>query len=84
MLPHRAGLVYELWDACAGYCIDRFQVIYGDTDSVMVDFGVDTVAAAMQLGSEAAEVISQTFPAPIRLEFEKVRSSVPWFLVVSA
>ena len=37
------------------------QVIYGDTDSVMVRFGVSTVAEAMKLGREAADYISGTF-----------------------
>ena len=36
-------------------------MIYGDTDSVMVLFGVSTVEAAMNLGREAAEYISGTF-----------------------
>nr|BAO20824.1 DNA polymerase delta catalytic subunit [Thereuonema tuberculata] len=48
------------------------QVIYGDTDSVMVKFGVETVADAMELGREAAEYVTQEFVKPIRLEFEKV------------
>ena len=48
-------------------------VIYGDTDSVMVNFGVDTVAEAMKLGQEAAEKVSEKFIKPIKLEFEKVR-----------
>lgn len=47
-------------------------MIYGDTDSVMVRFGVDTVAESMELGKEAAVYISSTFPFPIKLEFEKV------------
>ena len=38
------------------------QVIYGDTDSVMVLFGVSTVAEAMKLGKQAAEEITATFP----------------------
>jgi len=96
--------------------------VYGDTDSVMVDFGVETVEEAMALGyyyftltlllfltlivrischslvtysfsyswfltharthslthifflvgREAAELITNQFPNPIRLEFEKV------------
>ena len=50
-----------------------FQVIYGDTDSVMCNFGVETVAEAMELGREAAEFISSKFIKPIKLEFEKVR-----------
>ena len=37
------------------------QVVYGDTDSVMVQFGVPTVEAAMKLGREAADYISATF-----------------------
>nr|BAO20825.1 DNA polymerase delta catalytic subunit [Cyclops vicinus] len=48
------------------------EVIYGDTDSVMVKFGVATVAEAMKLGQEAAEFVSEKFIKPIKLEFEKV------------
>jgi len=48
------------------------EVIYGDTDSVMVKFGVETVAEAMKLGQEAAEYVSEKFVKPIKLEFEKV------------
>ena len=48
------------------------QVIYGDTDSLMVRFGVATVAESMSLGKEAAEYVSSKFAGPIKLEFEKV------------
>ena len=54
-----------------GYAHDAV-VIYGDTDSVMVKFGVSHVEEAMALGAEAAEYVSQSFVKPIRLEFEKV------------
>ena len=54
-----------------GYKHDA-KVIYGDTDSVMVRFGVTTVAEAMVLGKEAADSISEIFVRPIKLEFEKV------------
>ncbi len=37
------------------------EVVYGDTDSVMVKFGVQTVQEAMTLGLDAAERISETF-----------------------
>lgn len=37
------------------------QVIYGDTDSVMVKFGVSKVEEAMSLGKKAAEEISKCF-----------------------
>lgn len=48
------------------------EVIYGDTDSVMVKFGPKDLATAMRLGEEAAELVSSRFIAPIKLEFEKV------------
>ncbi|CAL1283637.1 unnamed protein product [Larinioides sclopetarius] len=48
------------------------KVIYGDTDSVMVKFGVKSVKEAMDLGREAAEYVSSHFEKPIKLEFEKV------------
>ena len=51
------------------------KVIYGDTDSIMVRFGTETVADSMKLGKEAAEYISLHFPHPIKLEFEKVSSN---------
>ncbi len=48
------------------------DVIYGDTDSVMVNFRVKDIARAMELGQEAAAFVSKTFIKPIKLEFEKV------------
>ena len=48
------------------------KVIYGDTDSVMVKFGVESVAESMELGKEAAAYVSSHFVKPIKLEFEKV------------
>ena len=36
-------------------------MIYGDTDSVMVQLGVSSVEQAMNLGREAADYISGTF-----------------------
>lgn len=54
-----------------GYTHDA-QVIYGDTDSVMVKFGPNDLAKAMELGKEAAEYVSSKFVKPIKLEFEKV------------
>ncbi|KAI1191407.1 DNA polymerase delta catalytic subunit [Nemania serpens] len=48
------------------------QVIYGDTDSVMVKFGTKDLAEAMKLGEEAASFVSSKFTKPIKLEFEKV------------
>ncbi|KAJ8686284.1 hypothetical protein QAD02_022078 [Eretmocerus hayati] len=54
-----------------GYDHDAI-VIYGDTDSVMVKFGVKDLETAMKLGREAAEYVTSKFIKPIKLEFEKV------------
>ena len=53
-----------------GYAHDA-EVIYGDTDSVMIKFGTDDLGEAMRLGLEAADKVSATFLKPIKLEFEK-------------
>ena len=54
-----------------GYSHDA-QVIYGDTDSVMVKFGTKDLAESMRMGQEAADFVSSKFIKPIKLEFEKV------------
>lgn len=54
-----------------GYTHDA-QVIYGDTDSVMVKFGETDMKRVMELGEEAANYVSSKFIRPIKLEFEKV------------
>uniref|UniRef100_A0A914HJ83 DNA polymerase n=1 Tax=Globodera rostochiensis TaxID=31243 RepID=A0A914HJ83_GLORO len=65
--------------AVDGLCPANAKVIYGDTDSVMVKFGVKSVGEAMELGRHAAREISKRFPQPIQLEFEKVYH--PYLLV---
>lgn len=53
------------------------EVIYGDTDSVMVIFKTgketdgDMIKESFRMGKEAASRISSTFKNPIELEFEK-------------
>ena len=54
-----------------GYTGDA-EVIYGDTDSVMIKFNTPDLAESMKLGEEAAVYVSDTFLKPIKLEFEKV------------
>ncbi|XP_048335093.2 DNA polymerase delta catalytic subunit isoform X2 [Ziziphus jujuba] len=71
MIEHTKKLVEDKFNKCGGYDHNA-EVIYGDTDSVMVQFGVSTVEEAMSLGREAAEHITGTFIKPIKLEFEKV------------
>eukprot|EP00760_Papus_ankaliazontas_P000551 PhM_4_TR10095/c0_g1_i1/m.19641/K02327/POLD1; DNA polymerase delta subunit 1 len=80
MIEQTKSLVESRYTIENGYGANA-NVIYGDTDSVMVDFGVkkgpevldrDKLQAAMDLGNEAAEFVSSSFPSPIKLEFEKV------------
>merc|ERR1719510_2870756 len=71
MIDHTKAMVEAEYTIQKGYEHDA-QVIYGDTDSVMVKFGTDSIEEAMRLGQEAADMVSQTFIRPIHLEFEKV------------
>lgn len=71
MIEATRKTVSEKFTIANGYKYDAV-VIYGDTDSVMVKFGVETVAEAMELGREAAAFVSKQFISPIKLEFEKV------------
>jgi DNA polymerase delta subunit 1 len=70
MIEKTKQLVESKYTIANGYQFDS-KVIYGDTDSVMVKFGVAGLEEAMKLGKEAADYISSTFVKPIKLEFEK-------------
>ncbi len=70
MIEKTKQIVESKFTIANGYPFDS-KVIYGDTDSVMVKFGVDNLEQAMSLGREAAELVSATFVKPIKLEFEK-------------
>ncbi len=49
------------------------EVIYGDTDSVMIKFGTMDIGKAIELGKQAAEYMTKHhFTSPIKLEFEKI------------
>ncbi|XP_046862075.1 DNA polymerase delta catalytic subunit-like [Xenia sp. Carnegie-2017] len=71
MIERTKELVEEKFTIANGYKHDA-KVIYGDTDSVMVKFGTETVAESMELGKEAASYVTSHFIQPIKLEFEKV------------
>ncbi|KAL5993065.1 DNA polymerase delta catalytic subunit [Asimina triloba] len=80
MIEHTKKLVEDKFTTVGGYDHNAEACITSDFRfntckffySVMVQFGVPTVEAAMSLGREAAEYISGTFTKPIKLEFEKV------------
>mmetsp|Transcript_129778 Transcript_129778/g.236124 ORF Transcript_129778/g.236124 Transcript_129778/m.236124 type:complete len:1114 (+) Transcript_129778:72-3413(+) len=73
MIQATKRLVERQFTQGNGYACDA-EVLYGDTDSVMVRFGSDdtSLEQTMQLSQEAARVCSDAFAAPVRLEFEKV------------
>lgn len=56
-----------------GYDFDA-KIIYGDTDSVMIQFIKEQLTAdfVFDVAGSIAEKVSEIFPDPIRLEFEKV------------
>jgi DNA polymerase delta subunit 1 len=70
MIEQTKNAVEKRFTIANGYPHDA-QVIYGDTDSVMVKFGVKTLEEAMMYGREAAEYVTGEFVKPIKLEFEK-------------
>ncbi|KAK8917896.1 DNA polymerase delta catalytic subunit [Metarhizium anisopliae] len=71
MIERTKDEVEKKYNIANGYTHDA-QVIYGDTDSVMVKFGTKDLAEAMKLGEEASHYVSSKFVKPIKLEFEKV------------
>ncbi|XP_050344943.1 DNA polymerase delta catalytic subunit [Nymphalis io] len=71
MIEFTKSEVEKKYTKSNGYKEDAV-VIYGDTDSVMVKFGVKTLEESMELGKEAANFVTSKFVKPIKLEFEKV------------
>ena len=71
MIERTRDFVLERFNKQNGYQNDSV-VVYGDTDSVMIKFGVKTLEEAMKLGQEASDRISEIFTKPIKIEFEKV------------
>ncbi|KAK4212108.1 DNA polymerase delta catalytic subunit [Rhypophila decipiens] len=71
MIERTKTEVEQRYTIANGYSHDA-QVIYGDTDSVMVKFGTNDLAEAMKLGEDASQFVSGKFVKPIKLEFEKV------------
>ena len=47
-------------------------VIYGDTDSIMVNCGDIDMKESIDFGIEAAKYITSYFPEPVMIKFEKV------------
>lgn len=62
-----------------GSISEKAQVIYAQTDSVFVRFKDASIDDAIKLGTQAAEIVSQAFPSPIVLKFERVISKYSQF-----
>ncbi len=71
MIEETKRLVEERYKIEKGHTHDA-EVIYGDTDSVMVRFGPAVMTEVMAMAKEAAEYVTSNFVRPIKLEFEKV------------
>lgn len=78
MIIKTRDIIQEHYTTANGYAFNA-EVIYGDTDSVMVRTGLKTVEEAIVIGKEAAALVTSHFPKPIKLEFEKVY--YPWLLM---
>ena len=71
LLHDTKNFVESTYTIANGYPYNA-EVVYGDTDSVMVKFGYTTVEETMPLAQQAAKEVSKIFPRPIQLEFEKI------------
>jgi DNA polymerase delta subunit 1 len=72
MIEFTKKTVEETYCIANGHPFDA-EVIYGDTDSVMIKTQYATVAEAIAFGKEAADLITKKFNThPISLTFEKI------------
>lgn len=56
----------------ANDCSHDAVVIYGDTDSVMIDFGENDPGKVFAMGKEVSSFVTKKFVKPVSLAFEKV------------
>ncbi|GFE54062.1 DNA polymerase delta catalytic subunit [Babesia ovis] len=71
MIVNTKEKIERYFTTANGYEADA-KVVYGDTDSVMINFGAKDISRAIELGVEAAARISDEAVKPITLVFEKV------------
>ncbi len=63
--------VEEKYTKTNGYKCDA-KVIYGDTDSIMINMDGYTTDEVLTMGVEMSKYVSELFPPPIEMMFEKV------------
>lgn len=78
MIAMTKKMVEENFNRSKGFTHDA-QVIYGDTDSVMINFFEQDLKKVFEMSRHVSEFISERFEKPVSLEFEKVYS--PYLLI---
>lgn len=78
MINFTKRLIEDNFCKKAGFSHDS-QVIYGDTDSVMVNFFEQDLNVVFAIADKVSKFVSDRFEKPVSLEFEKVYN--PYFLI---
>ena len=71
------GTGRKLNHICQNYVrenIDGGEIVYGDTDSIMVNLNIEDPHKCKQFGNTIASEITKLFPSPLSLEFERTLS----------
>ncbi|KAF9763618.1 DNA polymerase delta catalytic subunit [Nosema granulosis] len=78
MIAFSKKIIEETFCKSKGYSHDS-KVIYGDTDSVMINFEESDMHKVFQMAAEISQYVTTKFIKPVALEFEKVYS--PYLLI---
>lgn len=78
MIAFSKRCIEETFCKKKGYSHDT-TVIYGDTDSVMINFKESSMERVFEMASEISAYVTKKFIKPVALEFEKVYS--PYLLI---
>lgn len=76
-LPEGAAAITAMGRICNQMCQNYIKennigkVVYGDTDSIMVDAEITDPRECRALGQYISDELSKTFPPPMKLEFER-------------
>ncbi|KAM0676171.1 hypothetical protein GVAV_000134 [Gurleya vavrai] len=71
MIANTKRLIEDTFNIKKGYSHNA-RVIYGDTDSVMINFKENNLERVFEMSKEISKYVSDRFVKPISLEFEKV------------
>ncbi|KAJ6254963.1 intein-containing DNA polymerase delta catalytic subunit precursor [Anaeramoeba flamelloides] len=71
-LGYSNNYVYDIDTVYGNFQAGIGSLIVKNTDSVMIDFGKISLEESIQYGHEIAESVTQQYPDPVQLEYEKV------------